>query len=254
MDFIAWFDINNTLINIPIGGGYAMSWIEAIGTIFGLLCIWNASQEKTINYLFGLINVSLFAIIFYQIQLYGILLLQLFFFCANLYGWYAWTRPTSENGDKLEVRWLSKQKLSYTIAVSVLAIGIMTIYIDPFFLALANVSVDGLNLLGADLARPTLEPDAFPFWDSVMTVLSVVAQILMTRKYVENWILWVVINIISVGIYAAQGVYALSIEYAILLFIAMNGTRTWMGTAKHNQAKQNETQQNKAEETVNELA
>jgi nicotinamide mononucleotide transporter len=57
----------------------------------------------------------------------------------------------------------------------------------------------------------------------------------MTRKYVENWMLWVVINMISVCIYAAQGVYALSIEYAILLFIAANGTRQWMNTAKQNQ-------------------
>ncbi len=65
-----------------------------------------------------------------------------------------------------------------------------------------------------------------------MTVLSVVAQILMTRKYVENWILWVVINIISIGIYAAQGVYAMSLEYLILLFIAANGTRLWVIAAK----------------------
>ncbi|CAG19841.1 nicotinamide riboside transporter PnuC [Photobacterium profundum] len=235
MDILAWFDINNTLVNIPIGGGYAMSWIEAVGTVFGLLCIWYASQEKTINYVFGLINVSLFAIIFFQIQLYGILMLQLFFFCANIYGWYAWTRPSSEDGDMLEVRWLNKQKMAFTAAVSVAAIAIMTVFIDPIFFALANISVDVLNTFGADLARPELSPDAFPFWDSVMTVLSIVAQILMTRKYVENWMLWVVINMISVCIYAAQGVYALSIEYAILLFIAANGSRQWMKTAKQNQ-------------------
>ncbi|MFV7760035.1 nicotinamide riboside transporter PnuC [Shewanella algae] len=234
MDIAAWFDINNTLVNIPIGSGYAMSWIEAVGTVFGLLCIWFASQEKTINYLFGLVNVTLFAIIFYQIQLYGILLLQLFFFCANLYGWYAWTRPDQQTGDTLKVRWLSKQKLAFTAAVSVLGIGLMTVYIDPVFALFAQVSVDTLNLFGAGLAQPVLEPDAFPFWDSVMTVLSVVAQILMTRKYVENWILWVLINVVSVGIYAAQGVYALSIEYIILLFIAANGTRQWMRTAKDN--------------------
>ncbi|WP_299017947.1 nicotinamide riboside transporter PnuC [uncultured Photobacterium sp.] len=251
MDFAAWFDINNTLVNIPIGDGYAMSWIEAIGTVFGLLCIWFASQEKTINYLFGLINVTLFAVIFFQIQLYGLLLLQLFFFCANVYGWYAWTRPTSDSGDMLEVRWLSKQKLAFTAAVSVLAIGLMTIYIDPFFFALANIAVDGLNMFGAELASPVLEPDAFPFWDSTMTVLSVVAQILMTRKYVENWILWVVINVISVGVYAAQGVYALSIEYAILLFIAANGTRQWMNTAKSNTEKQNQTG---SQQTTDEVA
>lgn len=234
MGFLDFFDINNTLINFSIGGGYAMSWIEAVGTIFGLLCIWYASKEKTINYAFGLINVSLFAIIFYQIQLYGILLLQLFFFCMNIYGWYAWTRPASSNGDMLKVRWLAKQKSVFLIGVSALAIGALTIFIDPFFFALANISVDFMNLFGANIAQPVLEPDAFPFWDASMTVLSIVAQVLMTRKYVENWILWVVVNVISVGVYAAQGVYALSIEYAILLFIAANGTREWINTAKEN--------------------
>ncbi|KJR30717.1 nicotinamide mononucleotide transporter [Vibrio navarrensis] len=237
MELFSLFDINNTLVNIPIGDGYAMSWIEAIGTVFGLLCIWFASQEKTINYLFGLINVTLFAVIFFQIQLYGLLLLQLFFFCANVYGWYAWTRPNAE-GDLLEVRWLSQKKMMITGAICVCAIALLTVYIDPFFYALANIAVDALNLFGAGLSEPALEPDAFPFWDSTMTVLSIVAQILMTRKYVENWILWVVINIISVGIYAMQGVYAMSLQYAILMFIAANGTREWARTAKRNQAQQ----------------
>lgn len=64
MDF---FIINNVMVNIPLGeGGYALSWIEAIGTVFGLLCIWCASREKIINYLFGLINVTLFAAIFFS--------------------------------------------------------------------------------------------------------------------------------------------------------------------------------------------
>ncbi|CAH8189033.1 MULTISPECIES: nicotinamide riboside transporter PnuC [Vibrio] len=244
MELFALLDINNTLVNIPIGGGYAMSWIEAFGTVFGLLCIWFASQEKTINYLFGLLNVTLFAVIFFQIQLYGLLLLQLFFFCANVYGWYAWTRPNAD-GDTLQVRWLNKQKLITTTVFSVAAIALLTLYIDPFFFTLANITVDSLNLFGANLAQPTLEPDAFPFWDSAMTILSIVAQILMTRKYVENWMLWVVINIISVGVYATQGVYAMSVQYAILMFIAANGTREWARTAKINSQKKQGTSDNK---------
>lgn len=64
MDLFALLDINNTLVNIPIGDGYAMSWIEAFGTVFGLLCIWFASQEKTINYVFGLLNVTLLLLSF----------------------------------------------------------------------------------------------------------------------------------------------------------------------------------------------
>ncbi|VDY35305.1 Nicotinamide riboside transporter pnuC [Morganella morganii] len=85
---------------------------------------------------------------------------------------------------------------------------------------------------GADLAMPVLLPDAFPFWDAAMTVLSVVAMILMTRKLVENWLLWVVINMISIVIYALQGVYALSLEYIILLGVALNGSRMWIKSSE----------------------
>ena len=131
---------------------------------------------------------------------------------------------------------MAKQSdLQLKIAVVRSQYNLLTRYIDPVFAALARTSVSLLNLLGAGLATPEPSPDAFPFWDASMTVLSVVAQILMTRKYVENWILWVVINIISIGVYAAQGVYAMSLEYLILLFIAANGTRLWMLSAKRPQ-------------------
>ena len=116
------------------------------------------------------------------IQLYGLLLLQLFFFCANIYGWYAWTRP-NEQGETLEVRWLSQNKLVATAAACAVSIALLTMYIDPFFFALANIAVDSLNLFGADLAEPVLEPDAFPFWDATMTILSIVAQVVWMSGY-----------------------------------------------------------------------
>lgn len=100
MDF---FSVQNILVHIPIGaGGYDLSWIEAVGTIAGLLCIGLASLEKISNYFFGLINVTLFGIIFFQILLYASLLLQVFFFAANIYGWYAWSRQTSQKRGGVE--------------------------------------------------------------------------------------------------------------------------------------------------------
>ncbi len=57
-------------------------------------------------------------------------------------------------------------------------------------------------------------------------------MILMTRKYVENWLLWVIINVISVVIFALQGVYAMSLEYIILKFIALNGSGMWINSAR----------------------
>lgn len=108
MDF---FSTQNILVHIPIGaGGYDLSWIEAVGTIAGLLCIGLASLEKISNYFFGLINVTLFGIIFFQIQLYASLLLQVFFFAANIYGWYAWSRQTSQHEAELKIRWLPLPK------------------------------------------------------------------------------------------------------------------------------------------------
>ena len=225
MDF---FSVQNILVHIPIGaGGYDLSWIEAVGTIAGLLCIGLASLEKISNYFFGLINVTLFGIIFFQIQLYASLLLQVFFFAANIYGWYAWSRQTSQNEAELKIRWL----LSW-LAVCVVSIGLMTVFINPVFAFLTRVAVMIMQALGLQVVMPELQPDAFPFWDSCMMVLSIVAMILMTRKYVENWLLWVIINVISVVIFALQGVYAMSLEYIILTFIALNGSRMWINSAR----------------------
>ncbi|TFH89416.1 nicotinamide riboside transporter PnuC [Vibrio ouci] len=167
MDLVAFVDINNTLVTIPIGDGYTMSWIEALATFSGLL------------------------------------LLQSFFFSVNIYGWYIWTTPNAQ-GEILEVRWLSKPTLFLLAGVCMVAITLLTLYIDPFFFALANA------------------------------VLSVVAQILLVRKYVESRLLWVVICTIGAGISAIQGVYAMSVQYAILVFISVNGIRAWARTAIRN--------------------
>jgi len=230
MDF---FSTQNILVHIPIGtGGYDLSWIEAIGTIAGLLCIWLASLEKIVNYAFGLVNVTLFAIIFFQIQLYASLLLQLFFFAANIYGWYAWSRQTSQNEAALQIRWLPLPKALAWLAVCVIAIGLMTVWINPVFAFLTRIAVSVMQSIGLNVTMPDLQPDAYPFWDSCMMVLSIVAMILMTRKYVENWLLWVVINVISVAIFTLQGVYAMALEYLILTFIALNGSRMWLSSAR----------------------
>lgn len=227
-----FFSTQNILFHIPLGkGGYDLSWIEAIGTLAGLLCIWLASREKIINYLFGLINVTLFAIIFFQIQLYASLLLQLFFFAANLYGWYAWSRQEGEQA-ALQIRWLPRKKAIGWGVGSLLAIVLMTLWIDAVFAFLTELAVVLMQALGLQVAMPELQPDAFPFWDSTMMVLSIVAMILMTRKYVENWLLWVVIDVISVWIFARQGVYAMALEYVILTLIALNGSWLWIKSAR----------------------
>ena len=183
MDF---FSINNVMVNIPLGeGGYALSWIEAIGTVFGLLCIWCASREKIINYLFGLINVTLFAAIFFQIQLYASLLLQVFFFAANIYGWYAWSRQNEAQEAALKVRWLSRQQTLVLGGVCAVAIVLMTLFIDPVFAALTRIMIALLQMIGIPVAMPDLQPDAFPFCNStIFYVINCRKSIHIRIKYI----------------------------------------------------------------------
>ena len=143
-----------------------------------------------------------------------------------------WSRVNDFEQAELRIRWLKPSHRLFLIVVSIAAIVALTFNIDTVFGYLAVVAVDILNVFGTNLATPVLEPDAYPFWDSTMTVLSIVAMILMTRKLVENWLVWSVINVISVVIFYKQGVYAMSVEYIILLAIAINGSRLWIKTAK----------------------
>jgi nicotinamide mononucleotide transporter len=68
--------------------------------------------------------------------------------------------------------------------------------------------------------------------DAAVTVLSIVAMVQMTRKLVENWLLWVVIDLISIVLYAKQGVYFMALEYVLLTFIALNGSWAWIKAAR----------------------
>lgn len=225
------FSIKTILYHFTLGNGYDLSYIEAIGTVFGLLCIWYASQEKRFNFYFGLINVTLFAIIFYQIQLYANLLLQIFFWVMNVYGLYAWGRSSSE-AENLKIRWLTLPQLALTIIGSLLAIALLALYINPFFNGLTIIAVKLMQLVVPNLTLPTLQADPDPLMDATVTVLSIVAMVQMTRKLVENWLLWVVIDLISIVLYAKQGVYFMALEYVLLTFIALNGSWAWIKAAR----------------------
>lgn len=225
------FSIKTILYHFKLGIGYDLSYIEAIGTIFGLLCVWYASQEKRVNFYFGLINVTLFAIIFYQIQLYANLLLQIFFWLMNIYGLYAWGKPNS-NDEFLVIRWLKLPQLLFTILVSIIAISILAIYINPFFNVLTLIAVKLMHVIVPTTAMPTLQPDPYPLMDAAVTILSIVAMVQMTRKLVENWLLWVLIDVISIILYAKQGVYFMALEYVLLTIIALNGSIAWIKAAR----------------------
>ncbi|WMY96427.1 MAG: nicotinamide riboside transporter PnuC [Arsenophonus sp.] len=225
---INFFDTNNTILSILIANkNYNLSYIEALGTISGFLCVWFASQEKNINYLFGLINVTCFAVIFFQIQLYASLLLQIFFFITNIYGWYAWSKVSSFDEKNLKIRWMSVNKKILVLLITIITIILLSFNIDKTFIFLSNITIKTLYLFNISLKPIQIKPDKFPFLDSMITILSIIAMILMTRKYIENWLLWIIINILSIFLFYLQDMLAITLEYLILLVFSIHGFYYW---------------------------
>lgn len=223
-------NIHNFLVQLLVGiKNYNFSWIEFFGTISGLLCIWFASKEKIISYFFGLINVSLFMVIFFRIQLYASLLLQIFFIIANIYGWYSWS---TKNSVDLQVRWLSIKKRILWIIISIISIIYFTLYINEIFFIFTEIFIFITKYFGFKVIMPILKLDPFPFIDTCILILSIVAMIFMTQKYIETWFLWININIMNIGIFIYQGVYIMALEYILLTIVAFYGCLSWIKSFK----------------------
>lgn len=190
--------------------GYRMSLLELLATLTGLAAVWLAARSNILTWLFALVNAILFFILFYQVNLYSAMALQVFFFCNALYGWYNWRK--SENGDKKPVTMLIHKQRVIWLAVIIL----------------------GAFALGTVMTRihiwlPDLFPEraSFVYTDAMIAVMSIVASLLLAKLKLENWILWILVNLMSVAMYTMKGVMLVSIQYVIFLVMATYGFVEW---------------------------
>lgn len=103
-------------------------------------------------------------------------------------------------------------------------------YINHVFFMLPHIILD---MLQHEIQIFDLQQEVFPFWDSIMLIVSIVAMIFVTLKYVENWLLWWIIEVFSVMFYIIQGVYAILLQYTILTALAIIGVYSWILRSKH---------------------
>ncbi len=208
-----FFDINYILFQLP---GYGVSAVEFAGTATGLLCVVYASRARVISWPLGIINAVFFFILFYQTRLYPDMLLQIYFFCTSIYGWWRWTHPRDKNEtdslNELRVTRMKPRAITFTVAVMA-----------------AGALVAGSSAERFHSWFPTLfpEPAAFPYADSFVAVVSVTAQILLSQKKLEAWILWVIVDAVALTIYMKKGIYLVSAEYLVFGIIASAGLVNW---------------------------
>lgn len=200
-----FFEIKNIAFQI---WDYPISYIELIGTLFGFASVYFASRAHILTWGTGIANEVFLLILFFQVQLYAEMFLQIYFFVVTLYGWHKWNAKTSENKIS-ETSFRNKIILAVTILIGTMISGFLItnihLYLPKYFKLQA----------------------AYPFTDSFVLVSSIMATILLAKKKIENWYLWLTVDFVCAVLYFKKGVYFLSLEYAIFLVIASYGLYNW---------------------------
>ena len=207
-----FFDINSIFFE---AWGYKMSHLEWWATVSGAVAVWLSARENIWSWVLGLLNVVLAFALFYQIQLYPDMFLQVFFFITNLIGLWAWTHPKSGENNKnneLKISKLSQQQWLWAGLVGL-----------AFTIILGTFSQNLSHFL------PTLfsKPSAFPYLDSFTTVMSIIATFLLIQKKVEAWFVWLLVDIISTYMYFIKDVKLYSLLYFVFCLVAIFGTINW---------------------------
>ena len=210
---MSFFDIHNIFFEFL---GYQMSYLEFFGTIAGGIAVWLSAKANIWSWPIGIINVVLFFFLFYQVQLYPDMFLQVFFFVTNLMGWWRWAHPKPGEEDRkkeLKVSYMNRKQFSLIIFIGLTG----TYLFGTFAKNLHEIFPTVFNL-----------PSAFPYADSFVTVMSIITTFLMIQKKVECWIMWIIIDAIATYLYFAKGIKFVGIEYLIFCFLASFGLWNWM--------------------------
>jgi nicotinamide mononucleotide transporter len=205
---ISWlFDVTQTFFTVL---DHPVSYVEFIGTVLGLISVFLAARANIFTWPTGIANAIFFLVIFYQIQLYSDMFLQMYFCCMGVYGWFTWKYRAEHQ--QSAIRTLSnanRLKLAGLIAAAVLLIGTL---------------ISQIHLL---LPQIFQRPATFPYIDTFIAVSSVLAVILLARRIFETWVLWILVDITSIGLYYVKGVKLIAVEYVIFLALAILGVLSW---------------------------
>jgi nicotinamide mononucleotide transporter len=217
MNLLSLFDINTTFFTLL---NYPMSYLEFFGTIFTGWSVYLSAKNKVISWPIGLVGVVLYGFLFYQIQLYSDLFEQIYYLLTGFWGWWLWTHPQGSQVDSNKELKVSFATKKFNL-IGLISVFLLTISLSYF---MSNIH----------LIFPVLFPIAasFPFMDALTTAMSFVANVYLAKRKIENWYLWIIVDIIGVFLYYQKGVIFLSLLYFFFLINAFKGVYDWTKTQK----------------------
>ena len=187
--------------------GSPVTWLEIVAFVLALAMVWANLRVNPVAWPLAILSSLIYALLFADSKLYGEASLQFVFIALALWGWWQWLRGVQSDGARLQVRRLSARARWRVLAATLAA----------------------WPLLGLLLARAT-DSDV-PYFDALPTVASISGQILLGRKLVENWPVWLAVNVVSVFLFAHKGLWLTVLLYALFAALSVVGWRAWQRKA-----------------------
>jgi nicotinamide mononucleotide transporter len=178
------------------------NWLEVLAVLWGVLTVWLTVRQNIWCWPVGSASNVLFTAIFFREKLYADMALQVIYIGLNCYGWYEWLyggrekTPLSVSRTPGRARWL-----------------------------LGGAAAAGIAALTFGLRAYT--DASLPFWDSTTTILSLVAQYMLARKWIESWWVWITVNVLYIGIYAFKELYFTSAQQFVFIWLSLLGFAAW---------------------------
>jgi len=179
-----------------------LSAFEIVAAVITAISIWLGTKQNIWYWPTGILSLVMYTWVYYQARLYGESLLQIICLGLMIYGWYVWLHG-GENRAELPV----------------------TRTPGRAWPALMGAGIAGS--FGSALLMRQFTDNPSPWVDASILGFSLVAQLMTARKWIENWIFWMVINVISIWLYVQRGLYPTAVLYVVLLALAFDGYRKW---------------------------
>ena len=187
--------------------GSPVTWLEIVAFVLAVWMVLANFRVNPIGWPLAMASSVLYALLFADSRLYGEASLQIVFVALAGWGWWQWLRGRGGDGSVLRVHGLAPRARLFALVATLAA----------------------WPLLGAFLQRAT-DSDV-PYLDALPTVASVTGQILLGRKLVDNWPVWVMVNLVSIGLFAFKGLWLTVLLYALFTLMALAGWRAWQQLA-----------------------
>ena len=181
--------------------------LELLAVISGIISVWLAKKENVILYPVGIVSVLIWVFLCFKSGLYGQALVNLFFFLMNVFGWFNWLRKNSDDLKVISIKSNSIKENSFSIVAILILTPILYLCLKPF-------QDPNTNLF-------------FLFIEVFITALNFVAMWLMAWKRIENWMLWIVADILCIPLFIYNEYYLSIVQFLFFIVIAFMGHYQW---------------------------